>query len=117
MLVFDANILVRAVLGSKVLLLLRRYAEQVEFLAPDVAFEEARQHLPEILAGRQIPICPSRKFHRHVFRDPPDRNSPVLAELSGSCAPLPSIEPSFSHAGPVNREWRRSSQPAWLQPV
>lgn len=59
MLVLDANILVRAVLGSKVLLLLRKYTEQVEFLAPDVAFEEAREHLPEILAGRQIPVAPA----------------------------------------------------------
>jgi predicted nucleic acid-binding protein len=62
MLVLDANILVRAVLGSKVLLLLRRYAEDVEFLAPDVAFQEAREHLPEILAGRKIAIAPAMEM-------------------------------------------------------
>jgi hypothetical protein len=37
MLVLDANILMRAVLGSRVLSLLPRYADQVEFLAPDTA--------------------------------------------------------------------------------
>ena len=35
--------------------MLRKYAEQVEFLAPDVVFT-AHKHLPEILAGRQIPV-------------------------------------------------------------
>jgi hypothetical protein len=34
MLVLDANILIRAVLGSRVLSLLRNYAGQVEFRAP-----------------------------------------------------------------------------------
>lgn len=61
MLVLDANILIRAVLGSKVLLLLRRYPKEVEFLTPDVAFEEARQHLPQILAKRKIAIAPARE--------------------------------------------------------
>jgi hypothetical protein len=42
MLVLDANILIRAVLGSRVLFLIRSYAEQMEFLAPDTAFQEAR---------------------------------------------------------------------------
>jgi hypothetical protein len=43
MLVLDANILIRAVLGSRVLFLLRKYAGQVEFLAPDTAFQERRK--------------------------------------------------------------------------
>jgi hypothetical protein len=42
MFVLDANILIRAVFGSRVLSLLRKYADQVEFLAPDRAFQEAR---------------------------------------------------------------------------
>lgn len=41
MLVLDANILIRAMLGSKILLLLHKYAGQVDFLAPDTAFQEA----------------------------------------------------------------------------
>ncbi|MBY0506458.1 MAG: hypothetical protein K2X03_21245 [Bryobacteraceae bacterium] len=58
MLMLDANILIRAVLGSRVPGLLRKYAGQVEFMAPDVAFEEAREHLPGILAARKIPAVP-----------------------------------------------------------
>lgn len=59
MLVLDANILIRAVLGSRVLALLRKYAGQVEFMAPDVAFQEAREHLPGILETRKIAAAPA----------------------------------------------------------
>lgn len=59
MLVLDANILIRAVLGSRVLFLLRKYAEHVEFLAPDTAFQEARERLPEILGRRKVPVAPA----------------------------------------------------------
>jgi predicted nucleic acid-binding protein len=57
--VLDANILIRAVLGSRVLGLLREYAAQVEFMVPDVAFQEAREHLPGILSARKIPVAPA----------------------------------------------------------
>jgi predicted nucleic acid-binding protein len=53
--VLDANILVRAVLGSRVPELLAAHAAQATFLAPDVAFDEAREHLPTILAKRGKP--------------------------------------------------------------
>jgi predicted nucleic acid-binding protein len=59
MLVLDANILIRAVLGSTVLLLLRKYAGQCEFFAPDVAFREARENLPETLGARKIADAPA----------------------------------------------------------
>jgi len=59
MLVLDANILIRAVLGSRVLFLIRSYAEQMEFLAPDTAFQEAREHFPSILERRKIPVAPA----------------------------------------------------------
>jgi predicted nucleic acid-binding protein len=59
MLVLDANILIRAVLGSRVLALLRKYAVQVEFLTPDTAFEEAREKLPGILERRKVPVDPA----------------------------------------------------------
>jgi predicted nucleic acid-binding protein len=55
--VLDANVLIRAALGSRVLSLLRQYAGQIEFLAPDTAFEEAREHLPRILERRKVPIA------------------------------------------------------------
>jgi predicted nucleic acid-binding protein len=50
--VVDANILVRAVLGSRVPELLTAHAAQAIFLAPDIAFDEAREHLPTVLAKR-----------------------------------------------------------------
>ena len=59
MLVLDANILIRAVLGTRALSLLRKYSVQVEFMAPDVAFQEAREYLPGILERRQIPAAPA----------------------------------------------------------
>jgi predicted nucleic acid-binding protein len=59
MLVLDANILIRAVLGSRVLFLFRKYAEHVDFLAPDIAFQEAREHLPGILERRKVPVVPA----------------------------------------------------------
>ena len=59
MLVLDANILVRAVLGSRVIDLLTRYAADVEFFASDTAFQEARTHLPQILTKRRIAVTPA----------------------------------------------------------
>ena len=55
----DANILIRAVLESRVLDLLRKYAGQAQFMAPDVAFPETREHLPRILRTGRIPEAPS----------------------------------------------------------
>jgi predicted nucleic acid-binding protein len=50
--ILDANILIRFVLGEKVSALLAAHAAMIDFLAPDIAFEEARQHLPAILRAR-----------------------------------------------------------------
>jgi predicted nucleic acid-binding protein len=47
------------VLGSRVLFLLRNYGEHVQFFAPDTAFQEAREWLPEILHRRQVPVAPA----------------------------------------------------------
>jgi len=58
-LVLDANILIRAALGSRVLLLLRKYGERVAFFAADSAFREAREHLPVILGRRKVPVAPA----------------------------------------------------------
>jgi predicted nucleic acid-binding protein len=48
-LVLDANILIRAVLGTRVRLLLTDNAEKVNFFTPDVAWQDARTWLPQIL--------------------------------------------------------------------
>lgn len=52
LLVVDANILIRAVLGVRVYSLLETYAATASFLAPEQAFSEARVRLSAILAGR-----------------------------------------------------------------
>src|SRR5579859_4782284 len=53
-LVLDANILIRAVLGRKVLDLLNRYQDTTAFFAPDEAFADARKYLPSIFTRRGI---------------------------------------------------------------
>ena len=58
-LVLDANILVRAVLGRRVRNIVATYGKTAEFFAPDVAFAEAREHLPHVLAKRQVPVEPN----------------------------------------------------------
>ena len=53
MLVIDANIPIRAVLGSKVRKLFQTYSSEAPlFLAPELAFEDAAVYLPSILAKR-----------------------------------------------------------------
>lgn len=53
-LILDANILVRAVLGRRVLALLLAYATHIHFLAPEIAFTDVRRHLPGILIKRGL---------------------------------------------------------------
>jgi predicted nucleic acid-binding protein len=62
MLVLDANILMRAVLGKHARALLAKYGERIEFVAPDVAFDEARRRLPEVLERRRLQGEPFMAF-------------------------------------------------------
>ncbi len=48
-LVLDANILVRAVLGKRVKGIIAHYVTSAELFAPEVAYDDAVGHLPEIL--------------------------------------------------------------------
>jgi predicted nucleic acid-binding protein len=52
--VLDANILIRAVLGKRVRELLIEHATAVKYFAPDVAYADAREHLPALLKKRGI---------------------------------------------------------------
>jgi PIN domain len=53
MIVLDANILIRAVLGRRVRQLVEIYSAQgFRFVAPDVAFNDARKYLPPLLKKR-----------------------------------------------------------------
>jgi predicted nucleic acid-binding protein len=58
MIVLDANILIRAVLGRRVRNLLDIWAAKgIRFFAPDVAFDDAAKYLPPLLARRGKPIA------------------------------------------------------------
>lgn len=54
-LVLDANILLRAVFGVRVLQVIKRYKEDVLFCVPDLCFVEARKHA--------LPIALRRGMH------------------------------------------------------
>jgi predicted nucleic acid-binding protein len=56
MIVLDANILIRAVLGRRVRQLLEEYAgRKIRFYAPDDAFADAGKYLPALLEKRGKP--------------------------------------------------------------
>jgi predicted nucleic acid-binding protein len=59
MVILDANILIRAVLGNRVREILEAHSANVRFFAPDTAFAEAREHLPGILLKRGIDPAPA----------------------------------------------------------
>lgn len=52
--VLDANILIRAVFGEKVITLLNSYEDSVEFYTPDVCLADAKKHVPKIAAQRGV---------------------------------------------------------------
>jgi predicted nucleic acid-binding protein len=54
-LVLDANILMRAVIGNRVVRLLDAYKAVTQFCAPEACFEEAREWLPPITRRRSGP--------------------------------------------------------------
>ncbi|MFA6060544.1 MAG: PIN domain-containing protein [Taibaiella sp.] len=51
-LVLDANILIRAVLGKKVRELMFQFNTEASFFTPDVCMNDARKYLPDILKKR-----------------------------------------------------------------
>ncbi len=58
-LVLDANILIRAVLGTRVRNLLMENAGVIKFFAPDSAYAEARKYLPALLQKRGVSGVPA----------------------------------------------------------
>ena len=54
-LVLDANILIRAVLGTRVRGLIETYGERIHLLTPAVCMDDARKYLPDLLAKKGIP--------------------------------------------------------------
>lgn len=51
-LVIDANILVRAVLGTRVRAVIEAHAEDVSFFVPEAAYAEAEEHLATLVLKR-----------------------------------------------------------------
>ncbi|MBM3940103.1 MAG: hypothetical protein FJ318_04260 [SAR202 cluster bacterium] len=80
-LVLDANILVRAVLGRRVLAILETHANRVHFLAPEIAFTDARLHLPDILVGRGLPRETVAPLIEDVLERLPELVTPVPHEV------------------------------------
>lgn len=107
-LVLDANILIRAVLGSRVLALLRKYAGQVEFMAPVFAFQETRGHLPGILEARRIPTAPAMATLDLVAR----LVETIEAETCSSCEAI-----ARKRIGPWAANGDRPSRPAGRQEI
>lgn len=74
MIVLDANILIRAVLGHRVRQLLDTYAAQgVRFFAPDVAFEDVEKYLPPLLRkrGKSADLSASLAYLKQIVEPVP----------------------------------------------
>ena len=76
MIVVDANILIRAVLGRRVRHLLETYAAQgFRFVTPGVAFDDAQRYLPRLLEKRgkkHADVGKSLAYLQHLI-EPIDR--------------------------------------------
>jgi hypothetical protein len=57
-LVVEANILLRAVFGTRVRSLLEIYEDSVLFFTPEICFLDACKYIPSIAAKRQIDSAP-----------------------------------------------------------
>ena len=64
-LVLDANILLRAVFGTRVRQLLQTYEDIAGFYSPDVCFGEAQEYLPD-LAKRRVALTVLKELSRIV---------------------------------------------------
>ena len=67
-LVLDANILIRAVLGTKVRNLILENTQSVNFFVPEVCVADARKYLPEILSSRGLDPLPAIQLLSGLMR-------------------------------------------------
>jgi predicted nucleic acid-binding protein len=58
LIVLDANILIRAVLGERVPNLLEKYSPICSFVKPATCYDELNHHLPKILQKRNLLLEP-----------------------------------------------------------
>src|SRR5499427_7210539 len=90
MIVLDANILIRAVLGRRVRELIDTYSTRgVRFFAPDVAFADAEKYLPPLLKKRGKPhdLSGSFSYLRKIIEPvTPKLNAAFKPKLDCVCA-------------------------------
>jgi predicted nucleic acid-binding protein len=83
MIVVDANILIRAVLGRRARQLMEKYSlKEIRFFAPDVAFDDAERYLPLLLKKRgksEADIAASLDYLRTLI-EPVDRELYAIFE-------------------------------------
>jgi predicted nucleic acid-binding protein len=53
--ILDANILIRAVLGTKVRDLIQEFSPTTQFFTPDLCYEDAVKYLPILFTKRNLP--------------------------------------------------------------
>jgi len=83
MIVLDANILIRAVLGKHIGQLLEKYSVYgVRFYAPDTAFSDAEEYLPSLLRKKAKADCDLEDALVHLRKlvEPVDREYYCLFE-------------------------------------
>jgi hypothetical protein len=76
MIVLDANIMIRAVLGRRVRQLIEKYSPRgIRFYAPEVAFEDAAKYLPALLQklGKPSTDVPATLEYLRQFVEPVDQ--------------------------------------------
>lgn len=67
-LVLDANILIRACLGARVLNLPKKYEASVAFYAPDVCFLDAERHITTIFQRRKLKLSAALEVLEQLTR-------------------------------------------------
>jgi predicted nucleic acid-binding protein len=83
MIVLDANILIRAILGRRVRQLLEQYASpETRFYAPDVGYADAEKYLPLLLKKRGKSVADLASLLRYLQNlvQPVDRDSYIAFE-------------------------------------
>ncbi len=138
MIVLDANILIRAVLGRRVRQLIDTYAGQgVRFFAPDVAFDDAEKYLPPLLKKRGKPdadLSASLEYLRNIIevvtpelyavfesearqrlRGRDESDWPILATALGLARYSPQHSDWHVHCGPKMRIFSVLASPCGLQ--
>ena len=59
LIILDANILIRAILGNKVRTLITDNIERIDFFTPEVCIADVQKYLPILFEKRSIPIEPA----------------------------------------------------------